>query len=191
MGTPTNDDEAAEERERRARAIELAFGGDERRLEQFCDALRQALPSSIGVVLRGSAVTGERWADGQPFDADGPGTSDLDLALVGADALKLWNEDAFYIPALHTKPLGDKDPDIAPPLDPLRRALQRLAGRPVNMQGTADIVLFVRDVLMDQPYLTLLEKADDKNGEAERAAASDAERATGEVNAELDRGAGR
>ena len=27
-------------------------------------------------MLRGSAVTGVRWQDGAPFDADGPGTSD-------------------------------------------------------------------------------------------------------------------
>ena len=31
----------------------------------------------------GSAVTARRWSDGAPFDADGPGTSDLDLTLVG------------------------------------------------------------------------------------------------------------
>jgi hypothetical protein len=28
-------------------------------------------------------VTGFRWKDGATFDADGPGTSDLDLTLVG------------------------------------------------------------------------------------------------------------
>jgi hypothetical protein len=157
--TPERRDEGDEERRRRA--VALAFGGDERRFAEFRDALRAALPPTIGVVLRGSAVTGERWADGSPFDADGPGTSDLDLALVGGDALDLWREDAFYIPALHTKPLCDEDPDVAPPLAPLRRALQAMAGRPVNMQGTADLVLFVRDVLFDQPYVTLLDKADD------------------------------
>ncbi|MFL5576968.1 MAG: hypothetical protein ACJ79S_13465 [Gemmatimonadaceae bacterium] len=146
--------------QRRRRAIDLAFAGDPRRFEAFRDALRAALPPTIGVVLRGSAITGARWADGSPFDADGPGTSDLDLALVGSDALKLWKDDAFYIPALHTRPLCDEEPDIAPPLAPLRRALQKMAGRPVNMQGTADLVLFVRDVLFDQPYLTLLDKAD-------------------------------
>lgn len=158
---PTAEQERDEtDEERRRRVVALAFGGDERRFAGFRDALRAALPPTIGVVLRGSAVTGERWADGSPFDADGPGTSDLDLALVGGDALALWKEDAFYIPALHTKPLCDQDPDIAPPLAPLRRALQTMAGRPVNMQGTADLVLFVRDVLFDQPYLTLLDKAD-------------------------------
>ena len=30
---------------------------------------------------------GMRWKDGAPFDAEGPGTSDLDLTLVGGDAL--------------------------------------------------------------------------------------------------------
>lgn len=150
--------EDAEERERLERVVKLGFGGDRARYEQFLDALRQALPKGTGVVLRGSAVTGSRWADGQRFDADGPGTSDLDLTLVGSDALKLWDSGEFYIPALHTKPLCDKDPDLAPALDPLRRALQRIAGRPVNMQATADFVLFIRDVIYDQPYVTIVDK---------------------------------
>lgn len=152
------DQDQAEETERRERIVALGFGGDRARYEQFVEALRQALPKGTGVVLRGSAVTGSRWADGQPFDADGPGTSDLDLTLVGSDALKLWDSGEFYIPALHTKPLCDKDPDLAPALDPLRRALQRIAGRPVNMQATADFVLFIRDVIYDQPYVTIVEK---------------------------------
>jgi hypothetical protein len=150
--------EDAEERERLERLVQLGFGGDGRRFETFVDALRQALPKGTGVVLRGSAVTGTRWADGQRFDADGPGTSDLDLTLVGSDALKLWHADEYYIPALHTKPLCDKAPDIAPALVPLRRALQKIAGRPVNIQATADFVLFVRDVVYDQPYVTIVDK---------------------------------
>jgi hypothetical protein len=154
----TEEQEGSEERQSRERIVQLGFGGDRARYEQFIEALRQALPKGTGVVLRGSAVTGSRWADGQPFDADGPGTSDLDLTLVGSDALKLWKGDEFYIPALHTKPLCDKDPDLAPALDPLRRALQRIAGRPVNMQATADFVLFIRDVIYDQPYVTIVEK---------------------------------
>ena len=49
------------------------------------------IPPGTTVVLRGSAVTGIRWKDGAPFDADGPGTSDLDLTLVGSDVLLFFN----------------------------------------------------------------------------------------------------
>ena len=141
----------------RSRIIELGFGGDTGRFEDFCETLRRGLPNGTGVALRGSVVTGERWEDGSPFDADGPYTSDLDVTLVGDEVMNLWSKDAFYIPTLHTKPLGDKDPDIAPELDPLRRQLQDLAGRPVNFQATSNLILFGRDVLFDQPYFTIIE----------------------------------
>ena len=71
----------------RERIIRLAFGGDRERFEMFVQALRDALPDDVTVVLRGSAVIGVRWEDGAPFDADGPGSSDLDLTLVGGDML--------------------------------------------------------------------------------------------------------
>jgi hypothetical protein len=149
------------EEEIRARIIRLGFGGDGRRLEEFCETMRAGLPEGTGVVLRGSAVTAERWADGEPFDADGQGTSDLDVTLVGTEVMEYWKEDAFYIPALHTKPLGDKDPGIAPNLNPLRESLQRIAGRPVNFQATSNLILFARDVLFGQPYFTLIEAGEE------------------------------
>ena len=149
------------EDEIRARVVRLGFGGDERRLEEFCATLRAGLPPGTGVALRGSVVTAERWEDGAPFDADGPGTSDLDVTLVGGEAMKFWRDDAYYIPVLHTKPHGDKDPDIAPALEPLRRRLQEMAGRPVNIQATSDLILFARDVLLGQPYFTLIEAGED------------------------------
>ena len=145
------------EEEIRARVIRLGFDGDGRRLEEFCEKMRAELPKGTGVALRGSVITAERWADGEPFDADGHGTSDLDVTLVGDKVMEYWNEDAYYIPGLHTKPLGDKDPDIAPALNPLRRALQEMVGRPVNFQATANLILYARDVLMNQPYFTLIE----------------------------------
>ena len=138
----------------RARIVRLAFGGDEARYAAFVDALRAAVPPDVTVVLRGSAVTGYRWADGARFDADGPGTSDLDLTLVGGDMLKLWEE--FYIPGLHSVPLSDEHPNAAPSFLPLRRALCELTGRPVNIQATSDLVQYARDVLLDQPYFTVL-----------------------------------
>lgn len=157
----------------RARIITLAFDGDASRYDQFVATLRQVIPPDVGVVLRGSAVIGCRWADGAPFDADGPGTSDLDLTLVGGDMLKLFDE--FHIPGLHSVPLGEDHPDAAPALLPLRRALCELARRPVNIQATSDFLQYARDVVMDQPYFTMLEKAEDASGEEGAAAA----RATG------------
>ena len=146
----------------RERIVRLAFGGDWSRFEQFVQALREALPPTVTVVLRGSAITGQRWADGQPFDGDGPGTSDLDLTLVGGNMLKLWKPEGFYIPRLHTAPLSDKAPDICPVLVPLRRALCALAGRPVNIQATSNFLLFARDVIFDQPYFTIIETTEDE-----------------------------
>jgi hypothetical protein len=153
----TTDVKEMSDDEIRSRIIELGFRGDAGRFEDFCEMLRRGLPNGTGVALRGSVVTGERWEDGSPFDADGPNTSDLDVTLVGDEVMNFWSTDAFYIPILHTKPLGDKDPDIAPELDPLRRQLQDLAGRPVNFQATSNLILFGRDVLFDQPYFTILE----------------------------------
>ena len=141
----------------RERIIRLGFDGDRKRLDKFCEKLQTDLPAGTGVVLRGSVITAERWKDEAPFDADGPGTSDLDVTLVGSRVMEYWDKEAFYIPALHTKPLGDKDPDIAPGLNPLRTALQKMVGRPVNFQATSNMILFARDVLFDQPYYTLIE----------------------------------
>src|SRR5581483_1082086 len=59
-----------DEEEMRERVTRLVFGGDRRRFEEFCQVLRAALPENTAAVLRGSAVTGERWEDGAPFDAD-------------------------------------------------------------------------------------------------------------------------
>jgi hypothetical protein len=146
--------------EKRANVIRLAFGGDEASFEAFCQAVRDVIPAGTTVVLRGSAVTGQRWKDGAPFDADGPGTSDLDLTLVGADVIGLFTLTGFFLPGIHSRPLSDDDPDIAPTLVPLRQQLMAMVGRPVNIQASRDIVLAVRGDLLDQPYLTLFEKPD-------------------------------
>ena len=142
----------------RERVVKLAFGGDERRLEEFCDVVRGVIPEGTAVVLRGSSVTGERYDDGAPFDADGPGTSDLDLTFVGAEILGEYILDGFYLPGVHTKPLSDKDPDIAPSLVPLRDRLQAMVKRPVNIQATRDIWMKIRGEWLGQPYLTLIGK---------------------------------
>lgn len=139
-----------------ARILELGFDNDHHRYDLFLQALRLGLPEHTQVALRGSVVTGRRWLDGEPFDADGPRTSDLDVTLIGDEVMKWYRPDAFYIPGLHTKPLGDKDPDIAPKLNPLREVLQRMVQRPVNIQATKDLILYARDVLLGQPYYVIL-----------------------------------
>ena len=112
------------------------------------------------VVLRGSAVTGERWKDGAPFDSEGPGTSDLDLTLVGDGPLGFFKPTGYFVPGVHSRPLSDEDPDIAPDLVPLRRSLMDMVGRPVNIQASRELVIQFRGDLLGQPYLELFRKPD-------------------------------
>src|ERR671924_468050 len=132
---------ALTQEERRANVVRLAFGGDEERFNEFLRVLREEIPPGTGVVLRGSAVTGKRWNDGAPFDVDGPGTSDLDITLVGDRAIGLFTVTGFFVPGLHTRPLSDDDPHIAPDLIPLRETLMAMTGRPVNIQASRDSVM--------------------------------------------------
>ena len=161
LGGPHDDPEPPVEElteaEKREKVISLAFGGRRERYDEFCERVRRAIPPGTGVVLRGSAVTGKRWKDGAPFDADGPGTSDLDLTLVGDDAIGLFKVTGFFVPGVHSRPLSDEDPDIAPDLVPLRRELMEMVKRPVNVQATRDFVMYLRGELIGQPYLTLIE----------------------------------
>jgi hypothetical protein len=143
--------------EKRDNVIRLAFAGNRGTLERFLAEIRKVAPPGTTVVLRGSAVTGERWKDGARFDADGPGTSDLDLTFVGHKALAFFSMTGFFVPGVHSRPLSDEDPDIAPALVPLRETLMAMTGRPVNIQASRDIVLQFRGDLLDQPYLVLLE----------------------------------
>lgn len=147
-----------------ARVVRLGFGGDAARFAQFLQILRDVTPPDVYVLLRGSAVAGTRWADGAPFDADGPGTSDLDLTFVGASMIEQFNE--FYIPGLHSAPLCDERPDASPTLAPVRRTLSSIAGRPVNIQATSDFVQYVRDVTMHQPYVVLIERQEESDAKS-------------------------
>jgi len=141
--------------EMRSNVIRLAFSGDPALFERFCSITREAVPEAHAGVLRGSAITGFRWKDGAPFDSDGPGTSDLDLTLVGADVLRYYSVTGYWIPGIHSRPLSEEDPDIAPDLVPLRRQLMDIVRRPVNIQGTRDWVQYLRGTVMGQPFLTL------------------------------------
>lgn len=153
------------EQDKRANVVRLAFQGDEERLKEFVEIIRSAIPPDTGVVLRGSAVTGRRWKDGALFDCEGPGTSDLDLTLVGDEVIGLYKVTGFFLPGIHSRPISKDDPDIAPALVPLRERLMDMVGRPVNIQATRDFVMYVRGELLGQPYLVLIEKPN----EAERA----------------------
>ena len=146
------------EQEKRDNVVRLAFNGDKARYDEFCREIERVIPPGTIVVLRGSAVTGCRWNDKAPFDADGPGTSDLDLTLVGAEIVKYFTITGFYVPDVHSRPLSESDPDIAPLLVPLRDRLMAMVHRPVNIQASREIVIQLRGDLLGQPYLTLLEK---------------------------------
>ena len=144
--------------EKRENVLRLAFDGREDRLDEFCQAIEDVVPPGTTVVLRGSAVTGTRWKDAAPFDADGRGTSDIDLTLVGDGALVFFKPSGYFVPGVHSRPLSDGDPDIAPDLVPLRRRLMDIVKRPVNIQASREIVIQFRGELLDQPYLVLFEK---------------------------------
>ena len=140
----------------RERVTRLAFGGDPRRFDEFVRVLDEETPDGVDVILRGSSVTGHKFGSDEPFDADGPGTSDLDVTFVGGDMVMLFRE--FHIPGIHSVPLSEQHPFASPQLGPLRQRLCEMTKRPVNLQATTSLVQYVRDVAMDQPYLVLLKK---------------------------------
>jgi len=148
------------EQEKRDNVVRLAFGGRIDLFARFCRTLEDFAPPGTTGILRGSAVTGRRWRDDAPFDADGAGTSDLDVTFVGDAGLLYFKPTGFWVPGLHSRPLSDEDPDIAPDLVPLRRELMDLVKRPVNIQASRAIVKEFRGDLLGQPYLTLFVKGE-------------------------------
>ena len=158
-GTPdfqANTSDPDSQRELRDRVTRLAFGGDPQRYDEFIRVLSEATPDGVEVILRGSAVTGHKFGSEEPFDADGPGTSDLDVTFVGGDMVMLFRE--FHIPEIHSVPLSEQHPFASPPLGPLRKRLCEMTQRAVNLQATTSLVQGLRDATMDQPYLVLLHK---------------------------------
>jgi hypothetical protein len=117
----------------------------------------------VDVILRGSSITGHRHGSDEPFDADGPGTSDLDVTFVGGDMVMLFSE--FHIPGIHSVPLSEEHPYASSALGPLRRRLCEMTGRPVNLQASMSLVQYMRDIMLDQPYLLLFKKPKDDEGE--------------------------
>jgi len=144
----------------RATVVRLAFGGSEERFREFIRLIEEEVPPGTGAVLRGSAITGCRWSDGAPFDAEGPGTSDLDLTLIGNQVVSLFSIRGFFVPGVHSRPISDHEPCIAPKLLALREALTVVAGRPVNVQASRQIVIQLRGDLLGQPYLVLIERTE-------------------------------
>jgi hypothetical protein len=139
-----------------AGAIDRAFGGDLDRFARFMAALQSGIPAGTRVVLRGSAVQGHSYKTGEPFDRKGPGTSDLDVVLLGDEAMAAWAAEAFYLPGVNTLPLYDEARDIATPeLEAARVAAQEAAGRPVALQAMARWFLDVRSGLQGTPYIVL------------------------------------
>lgn len=154
------------ESQRRMRdcVIQLAFGGDHARYDEFIHALSEATPPGVEVILRGSSIMGHKWHHPEePFDHAGPGTSDLDVTFVGGNMIMLFHE--YHIPGIHSVPLSDEHPFASSALGPLRQKLCEMCGRPVNLQATTSLVQFVRDIVMDQPYLVLLKKPDEDESE--------------------------
>ena len=160
MGLPMSGrmptDEAGSQDTIRERVTRLAFAGDPQRYEEFIRVLADGTPDGVEVILRGSSVTGHKHGSDEPFDADGPGTSDLDVTFVGGDMVSLFRE--FHIAGVHSVPLSEQHPFASPQLGPLRKQLCAMVGRPVNLQATTSMVQYVRDIVMDQPYLVLLKK---------------------------------
>jgi hypothetical protein len=136
-------------------AIDRAFRGDLALFGRFLASLRAALPDGTGLVLRGSAVVGSSFRSGEPFDAHGPGSSDLDLVVLGQEAMALWSPEAFYFPGVNTLPLYDGARWVAPSLDPIRSAAQEMVGRPVSLQAMVPWFLELRAALQGQPHLVL------------------------------------
>jgi hypothetical protein len=168
--TPTAED-AGDQDTIRERVMRLAFNDHPERFAEFVRAIDEATPAGVEVILRGSAVTGHKWHSDEPFDADGPGTSDLDVTFVGGDMVTLFRD--FHIPGIHSAPLSEAHPFASPALGPLRKRLCAMCGRPVNLQATTSLVQFLRDVVMDQPYLVLLKKPADDDSETSQAMRDD------------------
>ena len=135
--------------------VARAFDADWSLFGRFMEILQSSLPAETHVAIRGSAVTGYNYSTGSPFDRLGKGSSDLDIVLLGEEAMAYWAEDGFYVPALLTMPLGDESPDLAPELEPVRKKLQQVVGRPVHLQAMPLWFLDLRRAVLKTPYLLL------------------------------------
>jgi hypothetical protein len=151
---PDKDDSQLTEEEMRENAIRLAFDGDRKQFELFCKTLAEGIPEGTAAVLGGSSVMGHSY-EGDPYDAEGEGTSDLDIYLIGMGAIDYFGITGFWIPGIHSHPLKDGDEHIAPELNPLRLRLIAIAGREVTLQASQTFYYYFRNIILGQPYLLL------------------------------------
>lgn len=135
--------------------VARGFRGDWSRFGRFMAVLQSALPPGTRIAARGSSVSGYGFSTGLPFDADGNGSSDLDLVLVGEEVMERWSKDGFYIPGILTMPLEDANAHFAPWLDDTRKELESIAGRPVHIQAMAQWFLDLRAALLNTEYVFL------------------------------------
>jgi hypothetical protein len=146
---------SADESRLLSQAIERAFDGDTDRFGRFIAALQAGLPPGTQLALRGSAVAGSSYKTDEPFDSRGPQTSDLDVVLLGEEAMAAWDGSACFLPGVNTWPLSDGSSWVAPTLEPARAAAQAIAGRPVSLQAMARWFLDLRSGLQGQPYVLI------------------------------------
>lgn len=132
-----------------------AFGGDVTNLGRFVSTLTPVLPAGTKIFLRGSSVTGQSYVSGEPFDAHGPGSSDLDIVVSGDEVMNLFSGDGFYCPRVNSRPLCDSDRDVAPLLEKARSESQALVGRPVSIQAMAEWFLDLRSAAQQTPAIQL------------------------------------
>lgn len=169
MAEPVGQDKPESEltdEEMRENAVRLAFAGDRDKFAAFCRVLEEKIPENTAAVLGGSSVMGHSF-EGDPYDADGPGSSDLDIYLIGNAAIDHFTLEGFWIPGIHSHPVKDGDEEIAPGLKPLRHELMAMVGREVTLQASQSFYYWFREKLLGQPYLLLagtLDK-DDKNAD--------------------------
>ena len=136
-----------------AQAVQRAFDGDTDRFGQFVTTLQRGVPVGTQLALRGSVIQGYSYTTQKPFDARGPGTSDLDVVLFGDAAMAAWDPDAFFMPGVNTLPLSDAATWVAPSIEPARREAQTIAGRPVSIQAMAQWFLDLRSGVQGTPYV--------------------------------------
>lgn len=136
--------------------VNRVFKGDYSAYNNFVDRLKGGLPLGTKVYARGSSITGYKWTVGRPFDALGLGTSDLDLVLVGNEAMKAWRPGEFKVAGMYTTNLGEGTLDVAPSLNALWSDLQNMVGRPVNIQATTQLYLDTRLFIQGTKYLQIL-----------------------------------
>ena len=95
--------------EKRENAIRLAFNGNREKFDEFCRTLAESIPPETAAVLGGSSITGHSYKEGKPFDDDGFMTSDLDITLVGPEAIEYFSLEGFWIPGIHSHPVKEGD----------------------------------------------------------------------------------